>query len=157
MRDWSLQDLFKGLDSRALSTNTATLNERAAILEEIRRHRRFVVSIHVNRLTDTGSAANPAEDEIIVRVENGCAEKKSGPPPTTVRAGYDYAFRFDFADFPQHELPLRIHIVARDRSGSGGPPTWDELDVLEWDPRWGDSDCYLAAGAYAVHVTGERY
>jgi N-acetylmuramoyl-L-alanine amidase len=97
--------------------------------------RQFEVRLKVKELTDTGDAAIPPKDEIVVRASDN-SENVRYSKMAELGVGEQDVFPFDFRDFDPF-APIHIQILERDRAGTIASAAEDVIYEFDWEPRAG--------------------
>jgi hypothetical protein len=108
--------------------------ELRALVTELAK-RKIQINLTCNSISDTGSAANPAEDEVGVSLDGGGGGL--GLTLTgnrTYRAGDAHTYTFPVTDFMPLTGSVHVEVIEHDRAGPGGRAHDDVLIALDWLP-----------------------
>jgi hypothetical protein len=151
-----------GVVNRELTTVAAGADrtnkefERRALETELRT-RTIAITVHVNRLQDTGGAAVPPEDEVFVNLA-GSHGGRLHTPRATLAAGAEETFTLPVDSLLPLDGPVSIHVMEHDRAG----PASHAHDTLVVDMSWAPpfaplvNAATLAGGDYTVRVRFPR-
>jgi hypothetical protein len=130
--------------------------ERRALDAELRR-RHVEVELRCDRLSDTGSAAVPAEDEVWLALE---------PPAGTLglvltgqrvfRAGDSHLYRFAVADLMPMDGAIHVEVNEHDRAGARFAAHDDVLIALDWALPFAPVTITAAGSTYQATVRFDR-
>lgn len=159
--DLPTRDLFTRLT--ALNAELATLApgsvdhtnkafERRAVETELRR-RRVAVQVRCDKISDTGSAARPPEDEIWLSASSTAGAVLTGS--RRMRAGASHTFHFTVDSLWPFTAPIELALMEHDRGRGGGSDQelWTATWVAPFPPQGG---LVLGNGEYELAVDFER-
>lgn len=129
--------------------------ELRALDTELRK-RRILVDLDCRRISDTGGAARPAEDEVWLSLEPpGLGVTLTGV--RTYRAGDSHAYTFPITDFLPLDGPVEIRVMERDRAGRTSRSHDDAIVALTWAPPFAATTMVQAGtGDYQLRVRFDR-
>ena len=127
---------------------------RALMTELVKR--KIDVELFCNSISDTGSAASPAEDEVWLALNGGGSATIALTATKTFRPGMRHKYQFAVSDFLPLTDPVHIEVNEHDRAGPGGAAHDDVLIGLDWTPPFMPALRNAPGGTYAAFISFDK-